>query len=242
MTKDLNLILSNKNIGLSRYAANFDYRMHDYVIETLSEFFVGGEAAELGSYKGEMTKKLAKCFDTVAALEIEDELCHFLSENTPDNVNTIKCDFTQYTDFDSYSDLFSVHSLEHINDHLGFLKHLKMHKNEEAHLYVVVPNGLSLSRQIAVEMGLMKSPTDITKFEKSIGHFHTFTTETLKKDIEEAGFQIVANGGIMPKIFSNGQYDSAFEKEIIDTNYLDACYKLSSKYPEICASIFFVCK
>lgn len=242
MSKDLELVLTNETVGLSRYAADFDYLMHDYVLRTLSPNFKGSKAAELGSYKGEMTLKLAQLFKSVTALEIETELCAELKNRMPNNVKVTECDFTAHKEFSEFTDIFSVHSLEHINHHIDFLAHLKKYKNPESNLYIVVPNGDSLSRHIAVAMGIMERNTDITDFEKKIGHYHTFTRETLQQDIEKVGLNIVKSGGIMPKIFSNGQYDKAFSAGILSEEFFEASFKLSDRYPDICASIYFICK
>ncbi len=241
-TFDKDKVLQNKQDGFSQYASDFDYLMHDYILKQITPYFKGKHIAELGSYKGEMTKKLLKIFPEVTAIEIMDELCVELKKIPSKNLSVVCSDFTKFKDYSQFSDILSSHSLEHIQDHIKILQHLKDNKAASTRVHIIVPNANSLSRQIAVKMGLMEHEEDVTEFEKSIGHFHTFTRKKLSKDLESVGFKIISSGGIMPKIYSNGQYDKSLSHNIIDIKYLDACSELSDKHPELCASIYFICE
>ena len=42
-----------------KYAYDFDYRMHDYMIRTFRERLTGGRGLELGCFEGEFSKKLS---------------------------------------------------------------------------------------------------------------------------------------------------------------------------------------
>ncbi|KKJ76501.1 hypothetical protein WH95_11820 [Kiloniella litopenaei] len=238
---DRELTQENKAWGNSKYATDFDYLMHDYVLKTLRPLFLGKECAELGCYKGEMTRKLSKEFSSVTAIDIEEKYCDIIKGMGLQNVSVVQSDFSKYQNYNQFSDLLSLHSLEHVEDDLGLLRHIQTHKSSDTRLHIVVPNGTSLSRQIAVNMGFMSEPLAVTEFEEAIGHHRTYNLELLKDLASRAGLKVIKAGGIMPKIFSNSQYDKALQEGIIDRAYLDAAYALSDEIPELCSSIYITC-
>ncbi|MEH6632617.1 MAG: class I SAM-dependent methyltransferase [Halopseudomonas aestusnigri] len=239
---DKNLTQNNQAWGNSKYATDFDYLMHDYVLQRLRPFFKGDHCAELGCYKGEMTKKLAKEFERVTAIDIEPKYCEHVRELGLGNVDVSQSDFAMYDDYNKFSDVISIHSLEHVEFDQELLNFLSKNKASDALVHIVVPNGTSLSRRIAVNMGFMAEPLVVTDFEKAIGHHRTYDIETLIAVVEGAGLTIVHAGGIMPKVFSNSQYDRALQEGIIGQEYLDAAFKLSEELPELCSSIFVSCR
>ena len=238
---DAKIIHDNTLIDGSRYAADFDYLMHDFVIERLRPLFLSGAGIELGAYHGEMTVKLQPFFTPLDVVEMDPVACERIRALTRGGVEIFQEDFTRFAHFGRYRNIILSHSLEHVDGHIEFLRHLAATKQADARVFIVVPNGMSLSRQIAVGMGLVEKPDAVTPFERRVGHYHTFLPSSLRADVESAGLKILEFGGVMPKIFSNRQYDLALEAGIIDRKYLDACFALSGAYPEICASIFAVC-
>ncbi len=91
-------------------------------------------------------------------------------------------------------------------------------------------------------MGKLKHPCDILPSEKTQGHRVTYTFDTLERDIKESGLKIIHRSGICFKSLANFQLDEALIKGIISNSYLEGCYQLGQKYPELCASIFFLCE
>jgi hypothetical protein len=88
----------------------------------------------------------------------------------------------------------------------------------------------------------MESPLQVTDFERKIGHHRTYDMQSLSSLFINSGMEIISKGGIMPKIFSNNQYDKCIDARIIDLNFLKALNNLSKIYPELCASIFLITK
>ena len=236
------VILENLEKNNSKYASDFDYLMHDFIIETIKPYFIKDNILELGAYKGEMTKKLLCNFKYVSSIEIIPELCVYLRNLKFENLQIFQTDFFEFNNYNDYDNIISCHSLEHVEKHKDLLKKIKKSKKDTCRLFIIVPNAFSLSRQIAVNMGLVSHPESITDFEKTIGHYHTFSINKLSIDIKNSGFKILDKGGIMPKIFSNSQYDRCIKNDIINTEFLRASYQLSKNYPELCSSIYFICE
>lgn len=228
----------------SRYAADFDYLMHDFCMERFLEKLKGRKCLELGCYHGEMTKKLSKLCHTVTAIDI-DKACINSSKmacKEHSNVSFIHSDFNDFEDYKNYDVIYFSHALEHVPDDFKLISYINSQINCNQEMITIVPNGKSLSRQIAVEMGLMKFPLEVTDFEKKIGHHRTYDIKALTNLFKEAGMTILESGGIMPKIFSNNQFDRSLQAGIIDMNFLNALNKLSAKYEELCSSIYLITK
>jgi 2-polyprenyl-3-methyl-5-hydroxy-6-metoxy-1,4-benzoquinol methylase len=157
-------------------------------------------------------------------------------------VSFIQSDFSEFEEYKNYDVIYFSHALEHVPDDLKLISHINRQLNRDQVMITIVPNGTSLSRQIAVEMGLMRFPLEITDFEKKIGHYRTYDMKTLTSLFQRSGMNILESGGIMPKIFSNNQFDRSLQAGIIDMNYVKALNKLSAKYEELCSSIYLVSK
>ncbi len=48
--------------------------------------------------------------------------------------------------------------------------------------------------------------------------------------------------GVFFKALANYQWDLLLETDIVSKEYLDGCYDLGQRYPDLCASIFLLCE
>lgn len=238
------LIHSNSLESGSKFAADFDYKMHDYCLKKFKPILEGLNCLELGCYHGAMTTKLSQICNKITALDFDDvcvkktaELCRSQA-----NVSVEQGDFFSYAKYSDHDVIYFSHSLEHVENDKELLEKIFNEMKEGAILITVVPNGHSLSRQIAVRMGLLDSELIVTEFEKKIGHFHTYNMKTFQDLFKTHNFSQYEFGGIMPKIFSNNQFDKCLQQGIIDDRYLDALNELSADFSEICSSIYSICK
>jgi 2-polyprenyl-3-methyl-5-hydroxy-6-metoxy-1,4-benzoquinol methylase len=241
---DKTLIHSNILESGSKFAADFDYMMHNYCLKKFKDQLYDLNCLELGCYHGEMTKKLSKICDKVTALDF-DGVCVEKTIETCinyENVFVEQGDFFTYQNYSKHDVIYFSHSLEHVENDKKLLEIIFNQMKKDAILITIVPNGHSLSRRIAVKMGLIKSELVVTDFEKKIGHFHTYNMNTFEELFKSCNFSHSVFGGIMPKIFSNNQFDQCLEYGIIDDCFLDALNVLSDEFIEICASIYSICK
>jgi hypothetical protein len=81
-----------------------------------------------------------------------------------------------------------------------------------------------------------------TDGERKHGHRITYTFDTLEKDAKKAGFKIAHRSGIFFKAFANFQWDRILQTDIVSNEYLEGCFELGQQYPDLCASIFLLCK
>ena len=150
--------------------------------------------------------------------------------------------FEDWNPVEKYDAIFLLHTLEHLEDPIKILQKTKLALKENGHLFLVVPNANAASRQIAVGMGIISHNAAVTDGEYEHGHRITYSFDTLERDVTKAGLKAVYKSGIFFKPFANFQFDNIIKNKIIDKNYLDGCFNLGFKYPDLSASIFFLCK
>ena len=63
-----------------KYAYDFDYRMHDYMLRTFKPNLPAGRALEMGCYHGMFTERLAKIFDDLTVVEGASDLIEVASK------------------------------------------------------------------------------------------------------------------------------------------------------------------
>jgi 2-polyprenyl-3-methyl-5-hydroxy-6-metoxy-1,4-benzoquinol methylase len=233
-----------KNTSDHKYAYNFDFDvMHHYMIESFKHHFVKGNCLELGSSKGDFTKRLVSYFDDITCVEASNEAIEIANEVIGSKVKYINCLFEDISFTNKYDNIILTHVLEHITDPVSVLKKINDEwLSDTGVFFLVCPNANAPSRQIAVKMGLITHNSAVTPAEKEHGHQITYTLDTLERDARLAGLNVIHRSGIFFKAFANFQWDQLLNTDIISKEYLEGCYKLGQQYPDLCSSIMLVCK
>jgi hypothetical protein len=91
-------------------------------------------------------------------------------------------------------------------------------------------------------MGLITHNAAVTPDEAAHGHRVTYSLDTLERDAIAAGLQITFRSGIFFKALANFQWDMLLKTDIVSKEYLEGCYKLGQRYPDLCSSIFLLCE
>lgn len=243
-SRDYNVELSDgKNTASEKYAYGFDFDvMHPYMIKSFRPFFRPGSLLELGSYKGNFSRRLAEHFSDITCVEASNEAFQ--------EARALRPDFHYVNDvFESvglprrFDNIVMTHVLEHLDDPVAVLRRV----NDEwladgGRFFLVCPNANAPSRQIAVKMGLISHNAAVTPAEAEHGHRCTYSLDTLERDAVAAGLKVVHRSGIFFKALANFQWDRLLQTDIISKQYLDGCYELGQQYPDLCSSIFLLCE
>jgi 2-polyprenyl-3-methyl-5-hydroxy-6-metoxy-1,4-benzoquinol methylase len=217
--------------------------MHPYMIRSFEPFFNKGSLLELGSFKGDFTKRLLSHFDDVTCAEASDAAIEEAKRKLGDKINFVNSPFETATLPKRYDNVVMTHVLEHLDDPLLVLKRV----NNEwlakgGHFFLVCPNANAPSRQIAVKMGLITHNAAVTPAEAKHGHRCTYSLETLEREAVAAGLKVGHRSGIFFKALANFQWDQLLNTDIISKEYLEGCYQLGLHYPDLCSSIFLMCE
>ena len=228
-----------------KYAYGFDFEvMHPYMIKSFEPFFNKGNLLELGSFKGDFTRRVLSYFEEITCVEASElaimEAKQKLRKHKVQFVNSI---FEKVILPKQYDNIVLTHVLEHLDDPVQVLKRV----NDEwlakgGRFFLVCPNANAPSRQIAVKMGLITHNAAVTPAEAEHGHQRTYTLDTLERDAVSAGLKVVYRSGIFFKALANFQWDRLLQTDIISKEYLEGCYMLGQHYPDLCSSIFLLCE
>ena len=228
--------------GAAPYAHAFDGVLRRYILRALEPFLPGGSALELGCFTGEMTALIADRYADLTVVEAADDLVAAARARLGTRA-TFVCGPFETVDLPRRHDaIFLVHALEHLDDPVAVLRRAGDWLTDAGRLFVVVPNADAASRQIAVQMGLIPQNDAVTDGEREHGHRRTYRIDTLEREVRAAGLRLVASGGVFFKPLANFQFDRLMGGDVISDAYLEGCYRLGMRYPELCASIFVVCE
>ena len=228
--------------GSGPYAYTFDVVLRRYILRALDPFLPDGRALELGCYTGEMTELIAARYADLTVVEASDELLTAARARLGSRASFV-CGTVETVDLPGpYDAIFLVHTLEHLDDPIAVLRRAAGWLTGSGRLFVVVPNADAASRQIAVEMGLIRHNDAVTESEQAHGHRRTYRLDTLARDARAAGLRILQSGGVFFKPLANFQFDRLMGGDVISDGYLEGCYRLGMRYPELCASIYLVCE
>lgn len=227
-----------------KYAYNFDFDvMHPYMIRSFEPFFRTGSLLELGSFKGDFTRRFLNHFDDITCVEASSEAITEAERTLGNQVTYVQSLFESAVLPRRYDNIVLTHVLEHLDDPVRVLKRVNDEwLAEGGRFFLVCPNANAPSRQIAVKMGIISHNAAVTPAEAKHGHRCTYSLDTLERDAVAAGLKVVYRSGIFFKAFANFQWDRLLQTDIVSKEYLDGCYMLGQQYPDLCSSIFLLCE
>ena len=227
-----------------KYAYGFDLDvMHPFMLRSFEPFFNDGSVLELGSFRGDFTKRLMPHFADITCVEASGEAVAASRAALGAAVTFVQVTFETVSLGRTFDNIVLTHVLEHLDDPIGVLSRVNREwLSASGRLFLVCPNANAASRQIAVKMGLISHHSAVTPAEKEHGHRITYALDTLERDARAAGLTVVHRSGIFFKAMANFQWDRLLATDIISPEYLEGCYQLGHVYPDLCSSIFLVCE
>lgn len=241
-SRDYNREFDSDAGRLYHYGFDLDV-MHPYMIRSFEPFFNTGTLLELGSFKGDFTRRLLDDFRDITCVEASSLACEEARRRLGDRVRLVNATFEQAVLPERYDNIVMTHVLEHLDDPVAVLRRVNTEwLAEGGRFFLACPNANAPSRQIAVKMGLITHNAAVTEAEARHGHLRTYALDTLERDATAAGLRIVHRSGIFFKALANFQWDRLLQTDIVSPDYLDGCYALGQQYPDLCSSIFLVCE
>jgi len=134
--------------------------------------------------------------------------------------------------------------LEHVDNPVSLLKHLKKYLAPMGRIIIHVPNSNSITRRLGVLMGIIPSLSHISKKEKDFyGHKRVYNLSSLIKDCEKADFYDIEFGGILYKPLPNKDLWTLCKKNgnKWTRDFLIALDKFGEGREDECANIYVVC-
>lgn len=227
-----------------QYAYNFDFDViHPLLLRSFSPFFQSGRVLELGSFRGDFTRRLLKHFDDISCVEASTDAIEVAERALRGSVKFFNSTFEDVVLPHRYENIVLTHVLEHLDHPVALLEKIGSEwLTTGGRLFLACPNANAPSRQIAVKMGLISHNSAVTPAEREHGHRCTYALDTLERDVVSAGLSPIHRSGVFFKALANFQWDQLLGTEIISEEYLEGCYQLGQQYPDLCSSILFVCE
>lgn len=220
----------------------FDQAMRHYMMRALGPHLREGKALEMGCLHGEFTSILAEHYADLTVVEAAESFIEDTRKRVGPHVKFVHSLFETYDTEERYDAIFLLHVLEHLKHPVEVLQQAKSLLTSTGRLFLVVPNGSAVSRQIAVKMGVLTHMAALSEADIKHGHRRIYFLDTLEKDALEAGLNVIFRGGIFFKPLANFQFNQLMGTELINDDFMEGCYKLGMEHPSMCASIFVVCE
>lgn len=227
-----------------KYGYSFDLDiMHPFMLKSFIPFFRAGSLLELGSYKGDFTRRFLPYFNDITCVEVSDQAIEIAKSEFKDDIIFVNSLFETASLPKKYDNIVLTHVLEHLDNPVMVLKRINDEwLSDHGRFFLVCPNANAPSRQIAVKMGLITHNSAVTPAEAKHGHRITYTLDTLEGEVKAAGLKVIHRSGIFFKALANFQWDRLLQTDIVSPEYLEGCFQLGQQYPDLCSSIFLMCE
>jgi SAM-dependent methyltransferase len=214
--------------------------MRELVMKTFQPF-IRGNALELGCEVGYLSSLIAP---HVTHLDIVDGSALFLEKAKERNISNATYIHSLFEDFkpepESYDTVFATFVLEHLIDARPVLDMVRRALKPGGLLLAVVPNAHVISRQLALHMGLLDSLYDLTPNDVSGGHRRVYDRVLFDRELRDAGFVTVSQGGIFFKPFADFQMSQLIDDKFIRAEHIEGMYRLGNQYPDLCSAIYSI--
>lgn len=235
--------LLDKHYKTYRRNSQQDNIMREMAVHTISPFIKdNGIGLEIGCSDGYMTQMLAS---KLLSIDVVEGSGKFITEASTRNINNATFYHTTFEKFipkKKYDYIFATYILTHIKNLEIFFKLIKKSLKKDGLVFFVVPNNRSISRQLALNMNIITSLTELTENDLNHGHVRSYNMFSLNNELSKNGFQLIANGGLMIKPLSDSDMDKLFDMKILGKEHIQGLYKLGQEYPDLCSACYSICK
>ncbi|HEY9565210.1 MAG TPA: class I SAM-dependent methyltransferase, partial [Nocardioides sp.] len=159
---------------------------------------------EMGFGTGLITRELIAAGVSVEVLEGSPRLAAHARSAHPGLIVHVGM-FETFQPADPFDAVLALHVLEHVDDPVALLVHLRSWLRSGGMLTVVTPNAESLHRQLAVRMGLHENLDDLSPRDHVVGHQRVYNLQSLHADLTAGGFTPEEDFGYFVKPLSNAQ-------------------------------------
>jgi 2-polyprenyl-3-methyl-5-hydroxy-6-metoxy-1,4-benzoquinol methylase len=214
-----------------------DNRLTIYSAKSLSPFFYGSRALEIGAADGQMTQILTEHFHRLVVVEGSHIYCESLRQKFGSRVEIVCTLVEEFETLEEFDTILLAHILEHLEDPVRVMLRVSRWLAHDGRVLIAVPNAHSIHRLVAVKMGILRKPDEFSVRDQELGHKRVYTLESLGAHISSAGLEVEAMGGIFFKPLTNTQMGKWFTEQM-----LDGFYELGKDFPEYAAEIYAVCR
>ena len=216
------------------YGQGVNGDMVKYSFQIFRRYIKPGPILELGPAEGFMTELIVSLGNELVLVDGASIFCDRLKQKFP-HIGVVCSLFEEFYTEKKFQTIILGHVLEHVEDPVNVLKHVKQFLTRDGLILAAVPNAHSIHRQVAVSMGLLTSEKEFSQQDKQHAHRRIYTFKEFESDFKRAGLDVKKLGGYWLKPLSNAQIEKDWTPQMIS-----AFMRLGEKYPEIAAEIYIV--
>ncbi|OBK96475.1 hypothetical protein A5645_08520 [Mycobacterium asiaticum] len=140
-------------------------------------------------------------------------------------------------------DLIVLSSLLHeVDEPQQLLLALHPHCHIDTVVHINVPNAHSIHRLLAVEMGLLDDPFELSSTQKHMQQRSTLDLSGLAELLGEQGFEVQSSGSYFVKPFTHAQMQDLCDAGFLTEAHLEGLFRLSRRMPEFGSEIYINAK
>lgn len=219
------------------YGEGFNGRLTKYRALKIMELVPGGGSLlDMGAGEGFLTRAIAGAFRKVVITEASPRYL----ESAKKNLSAFPVIFHNalieaFKTAETFDVIIASGILEHVKEPQQVIQVAK-HLLKPAGIFIaIVPNAVSLHRQVGLHMDLIQSCYDLGDQDVKVGHRRYYDLNQLKSEVEHAGLLVSGSGGILLKPLPNS------EMERLSEEYCDALYQVGNTHSELCAEVYVAC-
>jgi 2-polyprenyl-3-methyl-5-hydroxy-6-metoxy-1,4-benzoquinol methylase len=197
---------------------------------------------EIGCSDGLMTQMLAERLARLHVVEATESFADAVRNRNLGNVVLHRLMIEEYLPDEEFDCIFATWVLTHLVDAQNVLTRARDWLRRSGVLFVVVPNARVLSRQLALEMGILPDLYELTANDRNHGHIRAYDRQRLNRELETAGLEVVAQGGLMLKPLADYQMDDLYARGVLGNAHVEGLFQLGHEYPDLASAIFAVCR
>ncbi len=185
---------------------------------------------ELGLGHGVTTEIFNRHFERHVVIDASPAVIENFHRLYPDcKPQIVQAYFEDFRSAERFDVIVFGYILEHVEDPVKVMELFGPFLAPGGRMFVTVPNAEVLNRRLGHLAGMLPDLTELSEHDLLLGHRRYYTVDTLRADIEAAGYQMLAIEGIYLKPLTTMQILSLN----LDERILDALCQVGVEYPEL---------
>lgn len=189
---------------------------------------------ELGLGHGITASVFEQHFSRHVVIDASTAVIENFRQRYPESkVEIVQSYFEEFSTAERFDIIMFGYILEHVNNPVLILKHFRQFLAPSGRMFITVPNAQVLNRRLGHLAGLLPDMQELSEHDILLGHQRYYTVDSLRADIENAGYTVKRMEGIYLKPLTTSQMISLN----LDDKIIEALCLAAIDYPELSCGI-----